>query len=127
MMITDKKETVVILGISDSTERYSYKAFNSLQNHGYTNLIGVTPKSLSLKGVELVSDFSEITKQVHTLTLYVGPQISSKLIDKILELNPKRIIMNPGTENQELKDRAEMEGIEVIEGCTLVMLSTSQF
>jgi hypothetical protein len=35
--------------------------------------------------------------------------------------------MNPGAENSALAARAEEAGIEVVEGCTLVMLRTGQF
>jgi len=42
-------------------------------------------------------------------------------------LSPKRIIFNPGTENQELKKLAEAQGIECLEACTLVMLSVGVY
>jgi hypothetical protein len=35
--------------------------------------------------------------------------------------------MNPGAENSALAAEAEQAGIEVVEGCTLVMLRTGQF
>ena len=35
--------------------------------------------------------------------------------------------MNPGAENHELRKAAEAQGIEVVEGCTLVMLRTGTF
>jgi len=41
--------------------------------------------------------------------------------------NPKRIIFNPGTENNELYKLAEEKGIEVVEWCVLVMLSVNRF
>ncbi|TNE56910.1 MAG: CoA-binding protein, partial [Bacteroidetes bacterium] len=60
---------------------------------------------------------------VDTVTLYVGPQRQVPYYEYILSLHPKRIIFNPGTENPELEALAEAQGIEVVEGCTLVMLS----
>jgi hypothetical protein len=45
----------------------------------------------------------------------------------ILSLKPKRIIFNPGTENDELENLATKQGIEVLEACTLVLLSTAQY
>jgi hypothetical protein len=45
----------------------------------------------------------------------------------MVSLKPRRIILNPGAENEELKSLAEKKGIEVIEDCTLVMLNTGQF
>lgn len=35
--------------------------------------------------------------------------------------------MNPGAENFALAEKAEAAGIEVVEGCTLVMLQTGEF
>ena len=35
--------------------------------------------------------------------------------------------MNPGAENETLAEKARDHGIEVIEGCTLVMLRTGTF
>ncbi|MDP1843656.1 MAG: CoA-binding protein [Sediminibacterium sp.] len=45
----------------------------------------------------------------------------------MFSLHPKRIIFNPGTENEELEALAKSKGIEAIEACTLVMLNTGQF
>ena len=38
-------------------------------------------------------------KEIHTITLYLGPQNQSEWIDYLIGLQPKRIIFNPGTEN----------------------------
>jgi hypothetical protein len=47
--------------------------------------------------------------------------------DQIINLAPKRIIFNPGTENPILANRAKAAGIATIEACTLVMLTTGQY
>lgn len=66
-------------------------------------------------------------KHVDTVTMYIGPRHQPQWVDYILGLNPKRIIFNPGTENPDFAKRAEAQGIEVVEGCTLVMLSIGAF
>ncbi|MBC7389909.1 MAG: CoA-binding protein, partial [Opitutaceae bacterium] len=48
-------------------------------------------------------------------------------IDYIINLKPKRILFNPGTENKALMDKAKENKIEVVEGCTLVMLSIGTY
>jgi hypothetical protein len=48
-------------------------------------------------------------------------------MDEIVSARPRRIIMNPGAENPDLARRAEAAGIEVVEGCTLVMLRPGRF
>jgi hypothetical protein len=59
--------------------------------------------------------------------MYVGSRNQESLYNYILSINPKRIIFNPGTENPELELLAEQKGIEVVLGCTLVMLSTGEY
>ena len=44
-----------------------------------------------------------------------------------MNLRPKRIIFNPGTENDDLIKMAKDNNIKPVLGCTLVMLSTGQY
>ena len=126
-MKTSINEIIVILGISDKPERYSFKAHQKLLDNGFTNQVGVSPKNLSLADIELVDQLDKITKDVHTLTLYIGAERLEPMIDQILALSPKRIITNPGTENLNLINRATKQGIEVVQGCTLIMLDNDSF
>ncbi|HLE09828.1 MAG: hypothetical protein A2504_11075 [Bdellovibrionales bacterium RIFOXYD12_FULL_39_22] len=126
-METKISEPIAILGISDDKDRYSYKAYEMLLQNGYNNLVGITPKTLTLPKIKLVASLAEITTPIHTLTLYVSSKISELQIAAIVKLHPKRIIMNPGTENPNLEQIATQNEIEVIHACTLVLLRTSQF
>ncbi|WP_413282890.1 CoA-binding protein [Vibrio sp. MA40-2] len=126
-MKTKVNERIVILGISDKPERYSFKAHQKLLDNGFINQVGVSPKNLSLTDIELVDQLDKVTNEVHTLTLYIGIERLEPMIEQILALSPKRIITNPGTENPNLIDRATKQGIEVVQGCTLVMLDNDQF
>ena len=62
-----------------------------------------------------------------TVTLYLNPKTQEQYYDYILSLHPKRIIFNPGAENPELQRLAKANGIEPMEACTLVLLSTGQY
>jgi len=64
---------------------------------------------------------------VDTVTLYLNPVRQKEYYDYILSLQPKRIIFNPGAENPELATLARSNGIQPLEACTLVLLSTGQF
>lgn len=117
---------VAILGASSKKDRYAYKAFSMLKEYGHTPL-PVTPKFSEIEGVPAVATLKELASPVDTLTMYVGPDISTKLKSDILSLHPKRVIFNPGSENPALETELENAGIIVVEGCTLVMLQTNQF
>lgn len=120
------KKTVVI-GASTNPARYAYMAANMLKEYGHP-VVPVGIKNGELAGEEiLLLKESPVIEEVDTVTLYVGPQHQEAWYDFIFGLNPKRIIFNPGTENSFLEQKAEAAGIEVVEGCTLVMLRSKQF
>ncbi len=84
------------------------------------------------KRLSQVEDVSILTRKedfenIDTVTVYLNPHHQPEYHDYILSLNPKRIIFNPGAENPELESLAKKRGIQTIEACTLVMLSTNQF
>ncbi|MDG3086068.1 CoA-binding protein [Vibrio hannami] len=127
-MKTDQSAHIAILGISDKPERFAYKAHQKLLNYGFANQTGISPKkNLNLTDIELVTSLEEVEGDIHTLTLYVGPERQQSIVDNIINLGPKRIIFNPGTENPQLMDMAKAEGIEVVQKCTLIMLDADEF
>lgn len=118
------KKTLV-LGATPNPNRYAYLAAIKLTAKGHS-IINVGLKKGEVAGVAI-----EQPKQVHddidTITLYIGPQNQPGLYQYILDTKPKRLIFNPGSENAELENLASEQGIETIEACTLVMLSTGQY
>ena len=64
---------------------------------------------------------------VDTVTLYVGSERQTPYYEYLLRLKPRRIIFNPGTEHPDLAAHAQAQGIETVEGCTLVMLSIGAY
>ena len=116
----------LIIGASNKKQRYSYKAFCRLREKGYEVVLS-HPKIKSIDGVEVFGNLKDINQKIDTVTLYVNKGISSKMSDDILSLKPRRIIFNPGTENEELKRKAEEAEIECVYGCTLVMLASGQY
>ncbi|MDQ3230351.1 MAG: CoA-binding protein, partial [Pseudobdellovibrionaceae bacterium] len=89
--------------------------------------IGVHPTLKEVEGVKVVAKFEDIPNRPHTLTVYVNPRRLEPMIPGIVQLNPQRIILNPGTESRALTQAAQDKGIEVEEACTLVLLRTRQF
>lgn len=119
-------ETVAILGASPKPDRYAYKAFELLQEYGHRP-VPINPAFEEILGEKCYPTISEAPGPIDTVTLYLGEARSKPLIDEILTAKPRRIIMNPGAENFALAEKAEAAGIEVVEGCTLVMLRAGQF
>ncbi len=119
-------KTVVILGASPKPDRYANQALQLLHEYGHRTL-PVNPAFDEILGEKCYPKISHTPGPIDTVTLYLGETRSNPLIDEIIGVKPRRIIMNPGAENSALAAKAEEAGIEVVEGCTLVMLRTGQF
>jgi predicted CoA-binding protein len=118
------KKTLV-LGASANPARYSYLAINRLRNNDHP-VVAIGKRAGEVAGTSIETAPREIT-DVDTVTLYLNPENQKQYYDYILSLNPKRIIFNPGAENEELQHLAEQKGINTMEACTLVLLSTGQY
>jgi uncharacterized protein len=119
-----KKKTMV-LGASDNPSRYSYLAIKRLRAYDHP-VVAVGKKNTKVDDVNISKDHLP-EAGVDTITLYLNPRNQVEYYDYILNLNPKRIIFNPGTENDELIKKARENNIKPVIGCTLVMLSTGQY
>lgn len=115
----------LVIGASEKTERYSNKAIHALRKHQH-EVVAIG----SRKGQVLDVTFDREKKPfeaVDTVTMYIGPTHQEEYYDYVLSLKPRRIIFNPGTENDTFVQLAEQQGIRCQEACTLVLLSTGQY
>jgi predicted CoA-binding protein len=124
IMEQGKKKTLV-LGASSNPQRYSFLAINKLRKNGHP-VVAVGRKNTTVADVPITTDKNPAT-EVDTVTLYLNARNQKEYYDYILSLRPKRIIFNPGAENDELETLAKANNIQTMEACTLVLLSTGQF
>jgi len=122
------RKATIVLGANNNPERYAYKAVEFLQSIQQP-IYPVGIKSGEVRGLEILHDFKDpkINEPIDTVTLYLNPFHQEMWYQQIINLKPKRVIFNPGTENDEFEDRLRQEGIEVIEACTLVMIRTGVY
>ena len=121
-----KAKKTIVLGASTNTSRYSNMAVKKLLNHGY-EVIPVGIKKGEIEGVKIATAEEQESKDVDTVTMYLGPQNQKPYYNYIIDLKPKRVIFNPGTINPEFMKRLEEEKIEAVDACTLVMLSADTY
>jgi predicted CoA-binding protein len=114
----------LVLGATTNYARYSNKAVRLLRQHGH-EVVAVGTDNGKIEDVNIQHEFPH--QPVDTLTMYLNPVKQQMYYDKILALKPRRIIFNPGAENDELEKLAEKNGIITEEACTLVLLNTGQY
>lgn len=119
-------QNVAILGASPKPHRYAYQAQELLMQHQH-HVFPVSPRSEPILGVPTYASLQEIESEIDTVTFYVNAQRHEPMFEQVLALKPKRLIFNPGTEDETLMQRYREHNIDVVSGCTLVMLKTGQF
>ena len=124
-MQPDETRTTLVIGASENPERYAFKASTKLQEHGY-KIIAFGLKPGCIGNVLIQTTFPKET-EIDTVTMYVGPERQAALIPEIIELKPRRIIFNPGTENPNFIKLAQDAGIKTEIACTLVLLATESY
>ncbi len=115
----------VVIGASLKKERYSNKAIRKLRAFNYeVKAIGL--RTGEVLDVEIQKE-QELFDDIDTVTLYLNPKRQKEYYNYIISLQPKRVIFNPGTENNEFQLLLKKANIAFEESCTLVLLSTNQY
>ena len=124
IFIIMKKKTIV-LGASTKPERYSNMAVNLLNGDKHPTIaFGIKPGRIGDTTIE--TEFPKAA-DADTVTLYLGPNNQEAYLEQIIQLKPRRVIFNPGTENPLFYEKLRAQNIEVLEACTLVLLRTGQY
>lgn len=125
------KKTLVI-GASLKPIRYSNMAINKLANYEYDVVaIGLRKGNIANTPILTASTDAELfaldIKDIDTVTLYLNASRQINFYDFIISLKPKRVIFNPGTENDAFYKLLNENNIAFEESCTLVLLNTKQY
>jgi uncharacterized protein len=120
------EKVTLVLGASTNPERYSYKAIMALRKKD-VKIIAIGRKKADIGDLPILNGKPSDIGDIHTITLYLNAKNQKEYYDYMLSLNPVRIIFNPGTSNPEFAALARKKGIEVVNGCMLIMLTTGSF
>lgn len=115
----------LVIGATPNPNRYGNIVVKKLLNYG-NEVILMGLKAGNVEGIEIINE-KEPQEGVHSVTLYINSERQKDWYDYILSLSPKRVIFNPGAENDELSEILRERDIESVNACTLTMLSLSLY
>lgn len=122
--LSPQANPVLVLGASNKPNRYAFLAAQALLEQGYP-IVLVSNKGDDILGHKALTQLPHLG--IDTVTLYLSPENQQPHVTSLLKLQPRRVIFNPGTENPEFMAQLQAAQIDVVVGCTLVMLKTGQF
>lgn len=118
-------QKTLILGASLNPNRYSYVALQRLAANGI-DTVAIGLKAGNVAGIDITTQALDF-KNIDTVSLYLNAKNQENYYQYIVDLKPRRVLFNPGTENPQFYTILKANGIEVQQACTLVLLSTGQY
>ncbi len=113
------------MGASTHAYRYSNVAIQKLVAAGIEVVaLGASPGKV---GIVNIHTEPEDWSLIDTVTIYLNPYHQQGYYQYLLDLSPRRVIFNPGAENDELRNLLDKNGVQTQYACTLVLISTGQY
>jgi predicted CoA-binding protein len=122
-MSTSKK--TIVLGVSPDSKKRAHRVCKKLMEKGHEIIpIGVHEGSVADIPIHTSAPEPEI---VHSVVVFIRAERQKQWLPYLMACKPKRIIFNPGSENDELIRLALDNKMEVLHECTILMLSSNRY
>ena len=119
-----KGDTFAVIGAKDRKEKWGYKIYNILKQHGY-EVIGINPKIDSIDGDEVYDYLYEVDVPVDGVVFIVNPEIGKRVSKEVIDKNIKMVWMQPGAQSEELIKEFEKNNIMTVhDHCIKVHLTS---
>jgi hypothetical protein len=115
----------LVLGASIIPSRYSNIAIKRLLEHKF-EVEAIGNKKGIVSGVQIHTSQKDF-KDIDTVTIYLNAKNQEAYYNYIINLNPRRVIFNPGAENDAFQQMLTNHNIASETSCTLVLLSVGQY
>ncbi len=113
--------TVAVIGASSNPAKFGNKAVRAYMQIGY-DVYPVNPKETMIEGVKAYPSVLDIPVPLDMVSLYLPPAVGFKVLSDIARKGCKELWLNPGTESEELIERATELKLNVICACSIAAL-----
>lgn len=112
--------SIIILGASADRAKFGNKAVRVFRDKGYT-VYPVNPKEKTIEGLTAYASIADVpVKIVDMVSVYLPPAVGLKAIEEVAKIRAVEVWLNPGAESDELIEKAEKLGLNVIAACSIV-------
>jgi predicted CoA-binding protein len=109
-------KNIAVVGISDKSDRDSFKVAKYLQKNGY-NVIPINPLLTKWEGQECYPTLEYAAKKknnIEIVDIFRKPEAVKPIVDDAVVVKAKVVWMQLGVENEEAAKEAEKNSIKVI-------------
>lgn len=119
------KPTVAILGASADRSKFGNKSVRAHLQQGY-DVYPVNPRGGEIEGLKAYASLAEVpVDRLTRISVYLPPHIGLKTLDEVAAKGCDEFWLNPGSDSDEVVNKARELGLEPIVACSIVELGTS--
>ncbi len=115
---------VAIVGASRDREKYGNKAVRAYHAHGH-RVFPVNLREKEIEGLPAYRSVLDIPEKLDAVLVYVPPATTLRLLPELAKVSPKKLFLNPGSEDDAVVARAEVLGLHPILACSIVAIGDS--
>lgn len=123
------KPTVAILGASSDRSKFGNKSVRAHQQQGF-DVYPVNPKGGEIEGLTAYPSLADVpVEHLTRISVYLPPRIGLAVLEEVAAKGCDELWLNPGSDSDEVVQRARDLGLEPIVACSIVDVgvSPSQF
>jgi predicted CoA-binding protein len=117
-------KTVAIIGASNNRTKFGNKAVRAFLLKGY-KVYPVNPHEARIEGLPVFKSIGEVPERPEMISVYLGPDVLSKVLPEIAAKGCDELWLNPGTESLEVLEQAKRLGLNVIQACSILGVGIS--
>jgi|ERR1051326_4112615 predicted CoA-binding protein len=121
--MSDKK-AIAIVGASTDKSKFGNKAVRAYVEVGY-DVYPVNPKESMIEGLRVYRSLLDIPVKLDMVSLYVPPAVGMKVLDEVAKKGCGELWLNPGTESDELIEKATELKLNTICACSIVAVGAN--
>ncbi len=112
-------KSVAVIGASNDRNKFGNKAVRAYARLGY-QVYPVNQRADIVEGLPAYRSILDIPGKVDIVLVYVPPAIGLTIISDIAQKRPAELYLNPGTESDELLEKARSLGLSPILACSII-------
>lgn len=117
-------KTVAVIGANKDRSRWSNKAVRAYLSKDY-EVYPVNPGEVAVEGLQTLKSVADIPEALHTISVYVRPEMTLKLLPEIAAKGCQELWLNPGTVDEAVRAEAARLSLNVVEACSIISLGVS--
>jgi len=116
----NKKNKIVVIGVSENPEKYGYKVFMDLLNAGY-DVYAIHPAGGEISGHKRYHNLKELNFIPDVVNIVVPPLVTEEVVKECKELGVDKVWMQPGSESEKAIKFCEDNNIKLLHNSCIML------